>query len=117
MSQATRITAQLIMRRKDGRSILDLKGPVTAASPNRTAGDLPEDRIAEVRKRLEAAGFAVEGGNANTLSISGPRALFTEVFGLASDASGMAAQATRIREDLAPYVADVFVPPPPELFP
>ncbi len=120
MGEASTITAQLVMRREDGRSILDLEGPVTAASRQRMAGDLPEARVAEIRARLEAAGFTVEGGNANTLSVSGPARLFAEVFGLdpgAAGAAGVPAHAARIRADLEPYVADVFVPPPPEFFP
>ncbi|MFN6979573.1 MAG: hypothetical protein ACK4OP_15695 [Gemmobacter sp.] len=119
MTDVPAITALVVMRRADGRSILDIEGPVTATSANRTAGDLPPDRIAEVRRRLTEAGFAVAGGNDNTLSITGPAALFAETFGLdpaAATDAGRPAHATRIRPDLEPYVADVFVPPRPTFF-
>ena len=120
MNGEVMVTAQLVMKRADGRSILDLTGPLTAASPERTAGDLPEDRVTLVRERLVGLGFTVAAGNLNTLSVVGPQALFGEVFGLDAAtalAQGAEAHATRIRADLAPYVADVFVAPPPEFFP
>jgi hypothetical protein len=120
MNGEVTVTAQLVMKRADGRSILDLKGPVAAASPGRTAGDLPEERVALIRERLEALGFTVAAGNLNTLSVGGPQALFGHVFGLDAGtalARGTEAHATRIRADLEPYVADVFVAPPPEFFP
>lgn len=116
MGDTMRITAQVVMRREDGGSILDL-GPVTAESADRTAGDLPADRIAEIRRRLEAEGLTVDSGNANTLSVSGPEAVFARLFGLDTAAKGAeAATAARIPADLAPFVAAVFVPPPPEPF-
>ena len=114
------VTAQLVMKRADGKSIFDLTGPVTADSAQRTAGDLPEDRVELIRGRLGQLGFTVAAGNLNTLSVSGPQALFGEVFGLDAAAAlgkGAEAHAARIRADLAPYVADVFVAPPPEFFP
>ncbi|SPH23634.1 hypothetical protein DEA8626_02700 [Defluviimonas aquaemixtae] len=120
MNEETPITAQLVMKREDGRSILDLKGPVTAASDNLTAGDLAEDRVAEIRKRLSELGFTIEAGNLNTLSVTAPQSHFTDVFGLDAAravAQGTEAHAARIRPDLEPYVADVFVAPPPEFFP
>jgi hypothetical protein len=119
MGESKTLNAELVMRREDGRSILDLEGPVTAGSEQREAGDLPPERIAEIRKRLEQAGFTVEGGNANTLSISGAPALFAEVFGLDPAAPGATdgAHATRIRRDLEPFVAECFVTAPPDFFP
>jgi hypothetical protein len=105
--------AQVVMRGADGRSILDIEGPLTAAAPDRTAGDLPEARVEEIRGRLEALGFAVEAGDAAALSVTGPAALFAELFGLEP---GMT-EAPRIPEDLAPFLAAVMVPPPPEFFP
>lgn len=120
MNDSNLVTAQLVMRRADGTSILDLKGPLTALSPERTAGDLPEDRVRDIRKRLEGLGFTIAAGSLNTLSVSGPPALFLDVFGLdaaTATARGTEAHATRIGEDLEPFVADVFVAPPPEFFP
>jgi hypothetical protein len=112
MADAT-LTAQVVMRRADGRSILDIEGPVTAGSTNRTAGDLPAARVAEVRDRLAALGFTVAAGDAAVLSVTGPASLFAEHFGLEA---GMT-EAPRIPPDLAPFLAAVLVPPPPEFFP
>jgi hypothetical protein len=113
MNDGSQITAQLIMRRADGHSILDL-GPMTAAAPNLQAGDLPPDRIAEIYQLLEKAGLSVVSGNANTLSVAGPPTLFRTLFGLEPD---NARSASRIPDNLAPYIADITVPPPPEFFP
>lgn len=110
-------TAQLVMRSADGRSIFDAPGPLTAQTVHDF--DLPEQRIAEIRTRIEALGFSIPAGNANTLSISGPRALFAEVFGMevGAERGNIGVHATRIPEELTDEIADVFVPPAPELFP
>lgn len=113
-------TAQVVMKRADGRSLYDIEGPVTAASPDRTAAFLDEARVADIRARLEARGFAIEGGDRATLSVSGPAELFVETFGLdpaGAREGGAAAHATRIPDALAPFVADVFVEPGPTFFP
>ena len=115
MNKTARMTAQLVMRRADGSSILE-PGPVAAESAARTEVDLPANRIAQIRRLLETEGLTVESGNANTLSVSGPAAVFDELSGL--DAATPAAEATeaamapRIRADLVPFVAAAFVPPP-----
>ena len=113
MNDGSQIVAQLIMRRADGHSILDL-GPMTADSTRLQAGDLTPDRVAEIHRRLEEEGLTVLSGNANTLSVSGPPDLFKELFGL-DPAKPLTAE--HIRDDLAPYVADISVVPPPEFFP
>lgn len=113
MNETAKMTAQIVMRRADGHSILDL-GPVTAEAANRTMGDLPPDRVADIQKRLSGLGLTVLSGNANTLSVSGPSTLFQSLFGLEGTSEK---GATKIPGELAPYVADVFLPPKPELFP
>lgn len=111
-----RYAAQLVMRHEDGGSILS-SGPVTAATMSGAA--LPDERVSEIRGRVEALGFAVEAGDATTLSITGPRERFAEVFGLEADPARAAAgaHATRLPEGLTGYVADVFVPQAPTAFP
>lgn len=113
-------TAQLIMKRADGTSILDLQGEqVTAASPSLTKGDVGEARAAEIHSKLQRLGFSIEAGNLNTLSISGPAELFVEHFGFdpqAAQSAGVPAHANKVTPDLESYVADVFVAPGPEMF-
>lgn len=115
----TVFTAQLIMKRTDGTSILDIPSPVLAASPSRTSGDLPQERIAVIRKLLEQAGFTIHSANPNTLSISGTTKEFIHAFGLDPSSASVPTgrEALQIRADLKPYVADVFIPPPPKYFP
>lgn len=110
-------SAQLVLKREDGTSILDSGEPVTAAVIAQFM--VPEDRIVFVRGELEKIGFNIPEGNATTLSVVGPRELFVEVFGLEVGIaeSGVAAHATRIPDELSDHVADVFVTPAPELFP
>lgn len=112
-------TAQLIMRRADGLSILDLPSPVRADSSALTAGDLPQERVALICNLLERHGFQVTSANANTLSITGTSKSFIATFGLnPQSSSGLQAQpAISIPDFLRPYVADVFIPPSPQFFP
>jgi hypothetical protein len=109
--------AQLVMRREDGRSILDSGEAGRSAAAGEL--DVSAERAAAVRKRLEALGFRVTAGNLNTLSISGRRDRFAETFGMEADAAGKgsAAHATKIPDELSESVADVFVPPSPEFYP
>ena len=109
--------AQLVMRREDGRSILNSVDIGSSAAQGKF--DVSENRAAEIRKSLESIGFRVTSGNLNTLSISADRDLFVNTFGIeaGAPAKGVAAHATRIPDALSESVADVFVPPAPEFFP
>jgi hypothetical protein len=113
MADAPLVSAQVVLRHADGRSLLDATGPITAESPARTAAALPPDRIAEIAERLKAAGFDVGAGTGATLSVTAPPATFRQVFGM-DTAPGAAAHVPR---ELAPFVADVLIAPPPTLFP
>ena len=117
MPETEQFHAQLVMKRPDGTSILDTGEAMT--SDNARSFDVTEERAGDIRKRLEEIGFTITSGNLNTLSISGPKELFAEVFGIeaAAPASGTSAHATRFPVELADCVADVFVPPAPTLFP
>ena len=114
------VVAQLIMKRADGTSILDLKDqPVTATSPDLNSADVSQARAEEISALLTNLGFTIEAGNLNTLSISGSADLFVEHFGLdpeAAQSAGVPAHANRISPDLESFVADVFVAPAPEMF-
>jgi len=117
MPEPDDVNAQLVMKRKDGTSILDAKSAVRAETVGKF--DVSEDREADIRQRVEALGFTVTAGDRNTLSISGPRELFAKIFGFeaAGEASGEGTHATKIPPELADGVADVIVTPPPEFFP
>lgn len=116
MTEPPLVSAQVVMRRADGRSLLDIEGPITATSPDRTAGDLDPARIERITARLTEAGFTVAAGTPGTLSVTAPPAVFARVFGL-SGPTGTAVQKARVPADLEPFVADVFVTPPPTFFP
>lgn len=116
MADQEELAAQVVMKREDGRSILDSRGQTAQAAG---ALDVAPARAEEVRRALERHGFRVAGGNLNTLSVTGPAEAFERVFGLHARAreARTGAHATRIPEALQGYVADVFVPPPPDFFP
>ncbi|WP_341368297.1 hypothetical protein [Yoonia sp. BS5-3] len=117
MNDKSDSVAQLVMKRPDGRSILDL-GSGRAATANQ--GDVTDLRAAEISTRLEQLGFTVQSGNLNTLSISGENRLFEDVFGLSPNAAmsvGTPAHSTKIPAELDEFVADVFVTPAPNFFP
>lgn len=117
MNDTPSITAQLVMKRPDGRSILDVDAGTAATTD---LGNVTDDRAAAISSRLEELGFEVQSGNLNTLSISGKDALFEETFGIspfAAMAVGAPAHSTKIPAELNDFIADVFVTPPPDFFP
>jgi hypothetical protein len=116
MTDQGKFGAQVVLKREDGRSILDTQGQTQG-----TAGamDVSPERAEAARHALEKHGFKVTEGNLNTLSVSGAPETFEDVFGLHVRApeTNVGAHATRMPDDLRGYVADVFVMPPPEFFP
>jgi hypothetical protein len=110
------IVAQVVLKRADGMSILDAKTPLT--SKNIRKYSVEHNRIEESKKRLEELGFAISSQDHVTLSIMGSAKLFTEVFGIedpiASSTSDI--HATIIPPGLRNFIADVFIPKPPEFF-
>jgi hypothetical protein len=58
----------------------------------------------------------VTPGTPGTLSVTAPPAVFARVFGLTA-LEGTEVPKARVPADLAPFVADVFVTPPPTFFP
>lgn len=118
MPPSDELHAQLVMKREDGGSILDKGQPATSGTVDQTG--LSEDRIALIRERVEALGFVVSTQDQNTLSISGSRELFDNVFAMKSGDAGNASEelhAGGIPSELSEFVADVFVTPGPEFFP
>ena len=117
MAEPEKVVAQLVMKRSDGQSILNVDAS-TAASAG--AGDVPEDRAEMIRGQLEQMGFDVQAGNLNTLSIAANDKLFEDTFGISPSSAlhaGAEAHATKTPSELEEFVADVFVTPPPEFFP
>ncbi len=110
------VHAQFVLRDAAGRSILDAGGPLTAETIAGFA--IPEERLNEARRRLEALGLRVEAAGGPVLSVSGDRALFERLFGPLPEPPA-AGEAVRlpVPDSLADIVAAVLLPPPPELFP
>ncbi|MET1411235.1 hypothetical protein ABVF61_03150 [Roseibium sp. HPY-6] len=108
--------AQVVLKRADGTSILDVQESVTASVLDKYR--VPEDTVAAAAKALEALGFRIAGNDGTTLSIEGSRQTFIDVFGLevGAEAAGVAAHATQVPDEIKPYVADVIVPPGPTFF-
>jgi hypothetical protein len=116
MTEQRDFGAQVVLKREDGRSILDTQGQMQGDAG---AMDVSPERADAARQALERHGFKVTEGNLNTLSVSGPPKVFEDVFGLHVQApeTNVGAHATRMPDDLKGYIADVFVMPPPEFFP
>ncbi len=115
-----RVTAQIILRGEDGRSILDAGGPITAGTVR--AFMLPAERIEEAVRRLRELGLDVEPAGGPVLSATAEAPLFERLFHTtlrpAPDGHGLVADPEpRVPDELADIVAAVMVPPPPELFP
>ncbi len=110
------IHAQFVLKDAAGRSILDAGGPLTAETI--AAFAIPEERLDEARRRLEALGLRVEAAGGPVLSVSGERVLFERLFGPLPEPPA-AGEAVRlpVPASLADIVAGVLLPPPPELFP
>lgn len=113
MNGTNQTVVQVVMKNNDGSSIL------TQEALRAGAGDVSAGRAEEIRAKLVALGLNVVEGNLNTLSVTGTAAQLEEIFGLTKEAAaiGVEAHAARISNDLEPFVADVFIPQPPEFFP
>lgn len=116
MQHEEMLHAQFVMKCSDGSSILEAKEPTTSKTAGQ--GDLSQERVNQIKDKLCELGFRVDEGNMNTLSISGPASLFIKHFGMEVGAKDLntAVHATRVSSDLAPLVADVFIPPAPQMF-
>ncbi|MCI5208985.1 MAG: hypothetical protein D3910_09350 [Candidatus Electrothrix sp. ATG2] len=113
------ISAQVVLKRADGSSILD------STTPPLTSNNIGEffvepDRIKKAQIRLKRFGFSVGSHNKVSLSITGSIELFTRVFGIDEDMissnSSDYIHATVIPYELKNLIADVYVPRPPIFF-
>jgi len=112
MNGTDQTVVQVVMKNADGSSIL------TQEALRAGAGDVSAARAEEIRAKLKALGLEVLEGNLNTLSVAGTSDQLEAIFGLtqAAAAIGIEAHAAHISKDLEPFVADVFIPQPPEFF-
>ncbi len=125
------VVAQVILKARDGSSVLDAEGPIT---PELAAKyDVGAARVQQAAELLSTYGFAVTTTGPYSLSISGNREAFERVFEtrlvarrLEGPDTGGAAHPTTfysaadpiaIPAELGSLVAAVTLPTPPELFP
>ena len=126
-----KVTAQVILRSASGSSILESKEAITAENIAKyRAGN---EAIEEVSQKLNRLGFQVVQVGPTSLTISGDKSRFEEVFQttlqarkrevLGSKIPGAEAsyyEATapvKVPPELSSLVADVVLPTPPEFFP
>ena len=110
--QGDAMTAQIVVKRADGRSILDTNKAITAQTLKDLA--VEPERMEAARRRLEGLGFKVGVGDATGLSVQGPVERFRTVFAVGPDDVERDAD---IPDDLADLIAGVVVPRAPEFFP
>lgn len=124
------VVAQVILRKRDGSSILDSNAPMTAETIAQYRVEVAVRQ--EAKAKLEALGFSVTGEGATGFTITGEPALFEQAFqttltarhqeegarslGAPERPRFMATRPFQIPADLASLVADVSLPVPPELF-
>jgi hypothetical protein len=102
------IIAEVVVRARDGSSILDAPGAITEETIDRYRAS--EETRAEAAARLEALGFDVLGSGPTGLTISAERELFERTFGTAT-------APITVPEELADLIAGVVLPERPELHP
>ena len=121
-----KVTAHVILRRRNGSSILEATDPIT--SENVTKYKVDEGIIKEASAKLSAYGFEIGEGGPYSLSITGDKRLFERVFRVRLTAKKSAEpgiQATfyeveepiQVSDELSALIADVALTRPPELFP
>jgi hypothetical protein len=126
-----KVTIEVIVRSADGSSILDAKEAITAE--NIAKYRVGKEVIEAASKKLEALGFTVVQAGPVSLTISGDRALFENVFQTTLEVRSKEMMGTKITgaeasyyeatapikvpKGLSPWVADVVLPTPPEFFP
>ena len=121
-----KVTAQAILRRRNGSSILEATEPIT--SENVAKYKVDEGITQEASAKLSAYGFEIGEAGPYSLSITGEKQLFERVFRTRLTAKKSAEpgiQATfyeveepiKVPDELSALIADVALTRPPELFP
>jgi len=119
------VIAQIILRSPEGSSVLESDEPIT--SENVESRRAEKQVIAEVQGALRDLGFEVVQVSEVTITISGDKELFEDVFdttleerSASADADAdrervyEAKQPARIPKKLSSFVSDVVFPVPPE---
>lgn len=119
------VYAEVILRSRDGSSVLDADEPIR--SENVASHAVETEVIEEASDALRELGFEITQTSEVGLTISGPKERFEEVFETTlEERSATAAthpgqqpsyEATdpiQIPDELSPYVADIAFPTPPE---
>ncbi|WP_263785491.1 hypothetical protein [Salinibacter grassmerensis] len=117
------VVAQVILRSPDGSSLLDPDEPIT--SENVDAHGIGKDVIERAEKTLRDLGFEVLQSSEVSLSVSGDKERFEDVFdttlkvrskgpGTGADAAYEATEPVQIPEALSSIVDEVAFPVPPE---
>jgi len=125
------VVAQIILRIREGRSILGADEPITSKTVGKY--QVEESVVQDARKKLAAYGFAIGLGGPHGFSISGDKALFERIFhtqlqpsnqfgtehgSRAGKGASYEAKAPMvIPEDLSGSVAGIVLPVRPELYP
>lgn len=124
---AQQVTAQVILRTRDGVSILDTNESIT--SENAEVYRVDDATKEQASKQLTRYGFQVDQAGPYSLSITGDKSLFEQVFQtqlerrsgstseLGVNAYYEALSPLELPPDLSSQIAGVILTRPPELFP
>lgn len=124
---AQQVTAQVILRTRDGVSILDTNESIT--SENAEVYRVDDTTKEQVSKQLTSYGFQVGQAGPYSLSITGDKSLFEQVFQtqlerrsastseLGVNAYYEALSPLQFPSELSSQIAGVILSRPPELFP
>jgi hypothetical protein len=121
-----KVTAQVILRRHNGLSILEATEPITSETVAKYK--VEEEIIQEAIAKLSAYGFEIGETGPHSLSISCEKQLFERIFRTrltAKESPEPCIQATfydaeepiKVPEELSALIADVALTRTPELFP
>ena len=105
---AEKVIAEVVVRARDGSSILDAPGPITEETIDRYRAS--DEMSAEAAARLEALGFDVLGTGPTGLTISAERDVFERTFGSPTGT-------INVPGELADLIGGVVLPERPELHP
>lgn len=120
----TRITAEVVLRKADGTSILDADGPITAVTINQYR--VEKEVIDDATQQLNQLGLTVVQTGATSVSVETDQTTFETLFGtklnVETDVDTNATHYTttapvKIPPSLQEWVADVILPEPPQFFP
>jgi len=126
-----KVAAQVILRRRNGTSIVDAEGAITADTIAKY--QVEKEVIEQASSTLAEMGFAIEQTGPTSLAISGDRVLFEATFRTTLEAKRTeilpgkvvgvettyfeAKEPIIVPEDLASLIADVVLPIPPQFYP